>query len=209
MVFKNKSLSIFWNIPKGSPEIYTIAFLLYPAFNPNLKGLYTSLLLISVLLVNFILKTAVFKQLYKLSGRERLPILGLGRRPGGNPRSCSSFFGMEPKGHSATYGMPSGHSQLTWTITTLVILQLFNEEHERNLQLEENDLALSKANYKIKKFAYQNKYLVAGFMIAFSLLISFSRVAIEKCHTPQQVIVGAFVGIGLGYLTNYIINEYI
>jgi hypothetical protein len=37
-------------------------------------------------------------------------------------------------------------------------------------------------------------------LIMMSLYISYSRVAIEGCHTVQQVILGGFIGVVIGYL---------
>tara|TARA_Y100000588_G_C14086036_1_gene852283 strand:- start:17 stop:523 length:507 start_codon:yes stop_codon:yes gene_type:complete len=76
---------------------------------------------------------------------------------------------------SSSYGMPSGHSQIAWLFTTYTILNLSK-------------------NIKYSK-------LISSFLIIIAALISHSRVFWSKCHTPQQVIVGAIFGI---YLAKFI-----
>jgi membrane-associated phospholipid phosphatase len=73
-----------------------------------------------------------------------------------------------------SYGLPSGHSQIAWLFTTYRILNL-EEKNFRPISL---------------------------LLIGLATLISYSRVRWAKCHTIQQVILGAGFGIILGIIYN-------
>lgn len=193
----NNLFNPLWVIAKGSPELYLIILILYPMINGNFKSFMTSILLISSALLNYLIKNKIFKPIYKYTKTNELFLLGKGTRPE-NAYNCDSIFNTKVKKKSNTFGMPSGHSQLTWTITTFLILQILN---------------IKKINLFNKKIIYFNnnnikssKKIICLLLIVFSILVSYSRVYIENCHTIQQVLIGSIIGIIYGYLINYIIN---
>jgi acid phosphatase family membrane protein YuiD len=88
---------------------------------------------------------------------------------------CSPFFTTNPASISKTYGMPSGHSQTFAMIITLIILSLQQEN-----------------------FFF---FIIKVIFLVFLLFVAmYMRVKIEHCHTFLQTIVGASIGIGLGFL---------
>lgn len=121
-------------------------------------------------ILNFSLKN-IFKNIL---GDKNYPIIGNGMRPP-DAISCSFFLPRKPvTKKTKSYGMPSGHSQTFSFISTLISLHLKNKYNEYN--------------YKS--------------IILFILTISamMMRIYIEKCHTYQQVIAGALIGMGLAHL---------
>ena len=81
---------------------------------------------------------------------------------------------------SKSYGMPSGHSQGAAILATYLALHVNNSKMDR-------------------------KILINAALILGTLFIMYSRV-VEKWHTIQQVIIGASIGIFLGYTAYMIIN---
>ena len=73
-----------------------------------------------VMLANFFAKMLIFKPIYKLFGKPKLPYLGVGSRPAG-AKSC--HFTLDDKG-ALSFGMPSGHSQMAWAIATYIISKI-------------------------------------------------------------------------------------
>ena len=63
------------------------------------------------------------KPIYKWSGKDNIFLLGSGSRPFG---ATSCGFSLNTlKSH--TYGMPSGHSQIAWTISIYFICKLIDK----------------------------------------------------------------------------------
>ena len=205
---------ILWKFTKGAPEWYILSIIIYQIFNPTLTGLKTFLLMMAVGQSNFVLKHMIFKPLYKFTGIYKLPIIGIGTRPE-KATNCSSLIKdlLNKKGNtkSKTFGMPSGHSQIAWTFTTFTVLQLFDKGNEMTIMEKDTDSgsSLDNAKYKILKTIYKYKYEVSALLIIYSILVSFSRVYVEGCHTIEQVTIGMIFGIIFGYLAYYIIHKYI
>lgn len=126
------------------------------------------------MLVNSILKV-IIKEGYKYTGKESWPILGRGYRPNNN-KNCS-VFGGKVKGEQ-TFGMPSGHSQIIWSVIGYLLVQLYHD------------------NKYDANFKYFYPFQVM-FLVFLGMTVSYSRVHI-KCHTPMQVIMGGIVGLGIG-----------
>ena len=96
---------------------------------------------------------------------ESLPIVGRGKRPEG-ACGCGLVNDNKPE---ETFGMPSGHSQIAWSVSTYLILKYF-----------------------------LNSPLQTVFLLAIATYISFSRLLIG-CHTTGQVVTGAIIGILCGF----------
>ncbi len=193
---------IIWKFFKSAPEWYILSIIIYQIINPNLIGLKTFLLFIAIGRTNTILKNVIFKPLYKFTGRESLPIIGKGSRPNG-ASNCG--------GITKSFGMPSGHSQIAWTLTTFIILQLFdkgNEMEVRNYDIG-SEITLTNTRRKLLKFVYKIKYKLTTLLLLYSILVSFSRVYVEGCHTIEQVIIGMIFGAIFGYVKYYIVHKYI
>lgn len=170
---------------KLSPAIYFIVVIFNAILNPNFESAYLlccyAIAFFSVPLV----KDIIFKPIYYLSNRKELPILGLGVRPPG-ARGCSLGGSDEI---SLSFGMPSGHSSLTFFISAYIFLNIYNMDYQQF----SNPLAMKVL------FA-----IIAAIMLMVSFFIIYSRVEIAGCHTLQQVIMGSIIGVGLGYLAFYL-----
>jgi hypothetical protein len=128
------------------------------------------------------------KPLYNLFNKTKLPILGLGSRPS-NASSCQ--FTLDNK-YATSFGMPSGHSQIAWTLSTYIIAKIITNWKNSN-----------KDNKAITGFGYIWLVLSCLLVLTGSLYISYSRVYIEGCHTLEQVTVGGLLGILCGFLIYY------
>lgn len=205
---------IIWKLAKGAPEFYILAIIIYQVMNPTLVGLKTFLLLIAIGRTNSIFKNFIFKPLYKITGKDRLPIIGKGSRPEGAIR-CSSLtkdiLGKKGSGKPKSFGMPSGHSQIAWTLTTFITLQLLDKGNEMTVRDTEigKEFNLHNTRYTLLKAAYKTKYEIIAVLIVYSLLVSFSRVYVESCHTIEQVTIGMLLGVVFGYVAYYITHKYI
>ena len=139
------------------------------------------LFLIADLIINIILKN-IFKI---IMGNNIFPIIGKGSRPD-DSISCGFFIPrIKIKKIIKSFGMPSGHSQTFAFISTLIGIHLYN-------------LPNKQSNIY--------KYIT---LISLTLIAMYMRVYIEKCHTIQQTVIGALIGICLAFLfTKYFINPF-
>ena len=164
--------------PVTIPAMLTLIAILYPTVE---NYIFLAFILGSHLL-NVILK-AGFLFIYYILNTDYIPFFGQGSRPLG-AHSCSSFISV-PLIPATSFGMPSGHSQLAWFFTTYACLSIINcrFDYFQNLQLHWNA---------------RLQLLSCSGLILFAGLISYSRVYIEYCHTPGQVITGGLIGIVTG-----------
>jgi membrane-associated phospholipid phosphatase len=99
--------------------------------------------------------------------------------------------------------MPSGHSQIIWTVGIYIICKIFDKWKNKN-----ND----EINLEYLEYLYYLNYLdyiwliIVCFIILSMVYVSYSRVYIEECHTLQQVIVGSVLGIISGFIIYYFEN---
>jgi membrane-associated phospholipid phosphatase len=130
--------------------------------------------------------------LYKHLNIDTLPFIGYGKRPDG-ATNCGSYL-VYPDKISISYGMPSGHSELSWFFATYIILDLiYNTDNTKT----------------IKIIPYYILFINSGLLLAYAFTNSYARVVIEKCHTKGQVIVGGIIGIIKGIILYYIYRIYI
>ena len=137
---------------------------------------------------NFLFIDIVFniflKNFFKvLMGDKAYPIIGKGTRPSGAV-SCGFFIPTRKVEQvSESYGMPSGHSQTFAFVTTLICLHL-----------------------KKSKSKHIYKYIL---LILLTITAMLARIYIEKCHTVQQTLIGATIGLLLAtFLVKYYGNPF-
>ena len=164
-----------WVLIDGFARAYPMFVVLYSFLNGLLDNGRESILFGSYLLVmdifNHILKHWVFKPMMK---GKCWPILGYGCRP---PK-CRNTGLFKDGGVATSYGMPSGHAQISWIFTTYWILKLWNDG-ERSIE---------------------SKILPIMLLLGTAMLVCYSRVRWAACHSVQQVIVGTIIGISLGFV---------
>jgi membrane-associated phospholipid phosphatase len=176
--------------PVVCPILLFMNCIIYPSFN----SFYIFIVYILTMLLNYFEKVLIFKPLYKLLDKTTLPILGRGLRPEG-ANSCTFILdGKDAK----QFGMPSGHSQLAWTLATYFICRIIVNFKNKNDNDDIND-----KNKTILAFDYIWVILSCIFLIMSAWYISYSRVYIEGCHTIQQVIIGGILGICGGFIIYY------
>jgi membrane-associated phospholipid phosphatase len=181
-------------IARSSPAVIPLIALLYCMVQPSYNAFYILVLVISAHLLNFGLKTLVAKPIYNALGKKSLPVLGSGERPA-NANSCGLYL----DGKSAkSFGMPSGHSQIVWTIGSYLLCRLVNN-------------FIDKQSMSITITIFEYIWLIISFIsiLVMMMYVSYSRVYIEGCHTIQQVIIGAIVGSITGFLGFYFENSII
>ena len=182
-----------WNVIRATPATFLALVSFNFLVNPNRKSLFLLIAYVSVSLSNNVFKK-IAKFFYSLVGNidDKLPILGYGRRPLGAV-DCGSFLNYKLKSPKS-YGMPSGHSQIAWSIATYAVCYLF---YNNNLL---NDFKTSEMFNISESLHNSYKYLASFVLIGFAILVSYSRVYIEYCHTLEQVIIGGLLGIFMGLL---------
>ena len=174
----NKSLrqNLLPTLARNSPLIFLIILITNILLNPTYNSAYLFISYISVVLLNSIEKNAIAKPIYKALNISNMPILGLGGRPPG-ATGCDIQLDNKP---STSFGMPSGHSQIAWAVTTYLIAKYIISKSFSNLNIWRICLLI--------------------FIIICAIYVSYSRVYIEGCHTLEQVIVGGLLGILCGYI---------
>ena len=119
--------------------------------------------------INYNLKYNFFRPIFG----DNIPLLGRGARPYA-AKNCGLFLSKKQKKKLKSYGMPSGHSQNSALFATFLILKLFS----------------SGANVT----SYIKMAIIAGWSIS----VMISR-WVFKCHTVQQILIGAGLGAFFGY----------
>lgn len=201
---------LIWNSLRASPFLYFFIFISNALINPNILNYYLILWYIAVFFSNNVLKNVIFSSIYKIFNLKNPYILGIGHRPNG-ATNCGVFLNLENK-ISSSFGMPSGHSQLAWAVSTFLILYLLNNNKINNKNNNNNNTKKNKNT--INKILTNKNYkiFIIIILLLFALLVSFSRVYVDKCHTIQQVIMGGLFGILSGIIGFYgykLINNYL
>lgn len=111
-----------------------------------------------------------------------IPIIGRFIRPQG-ANNCGSFY-KSPDNISTTSGMPSGHSILAGFTSIYLYYYLIDK-------------------YKIKK-QYHDILLII--CLLFTVYTMYTRI-LFNCHTIQQTIIGAIIGMIYGYYYYIFINK--
>jgi len=187
-------------IARAYPAIVTILVLINVIndYN-NISAMFAVLLLLCEFINPFL------KDMSRIiMGNKTYPILGNGNRPPG-AMNC----GLYANGKKATsFGMPSGHAQIAVTFAAYIILTIFgvfscpNTNESKNVA-STHPACITPCYPKNNCFSYiipvkylskNNKYIVSAILIAITLAVMYSRIALG-CHTIQQVIVGGLIGI--------------
>jgi membrane-associated phospholipid phosphatase len=191
-----RRLETFPTLARTSPVILQIIMILYAMMVPGFNSFYLVILVILTTLFNAFLKYAVMKPLYKWLGSNDLFLLGSGSRPSG---AMSCKFALDGK-KATSFGMPSGHSQIAWTIGTYLICRLINRFIDNvNQNSKQNN------NTKLASLILDDIWIFIsiGVILGIMIFISYSRVYIEGCHTIQQVSIGGIIGLILGIIAFY------
>ena len=196
----SKRLQTLPLLARTSPISLTLIMILYAMMNPGFNSFYLVILVLLTIVFNIFLKNAIMKPLYKWSGGNDLFLLGIGTRPSG---AMSCQFTIDGK-QETSFGMPSGHSQIVWTIGTYFICRLINRFIDNvNKNLNQNSNATMAAIILDDIWIF----ISVGIVLCVMIYISYSRVYIEGCHTIQQVSVGGIIGSILGFLAFYFEND--
>ncbi len=196
----SKRLQTLPTLARTSPVSLTLMMILYAMLNPNFNSFYIVILVLLTNVFNAFLKYAIMQPLYKWSGSNNIFLLGIGTRPSG---AISCQFAIDGK-KASSFGMPSGHSQIAWTIGTYFICRLINRFIDNvNKNLNQNSNATMAAIILDDIWIF----ISVGIILCVMIYISYSRVYIEGCHTIQQVSVGGIIGTILGFLAFYFEND--
>jgi len=98
---------------------------------------------------------------------------------------CGAFPGREAK---ESWGMPSGHAQTTAfaaTYWTIYVIKKYNKDKKDG-----------------KKASKGQMYGSIAAMWLLAIAVWIQRIY-SKCHSLSQVIIGALIGVGLGFLGYY------
>jgi len=193
MSFSNTRQTLAPTLSRTFPVTFGISLfincILYPSFN----SFYICIMYYIIMLLNYFEKVLIFKPIYKLLGKTSFPIIGRGYRPDG-ANSCN--FILDGK-DSTTFGMPSGHSQLAWTVATYIIFKIIDNFKNKKDELNKTNLVLS----------YLWIIISCILVLTCAFYISYSRVYIEGCHTIQQVSIGGILGFCGGFIIYYFEND--
>jgi membrane-associated phospholipid phosphatase len=180
---------IFATLARTSPVLILFGAFFSCILQPSYSSFYLLVLIVFTSIFNFGLKNLVSKPIYKLSGKNELPLIGMGSRPKG-ANSCDLTIDGK---HASSFGMPSGHSQIIWTVGIYLLCRIINNNYYKA-----NDLGNTMNTLSIM-------WLVISCTVIFFVMIyvSYSRVYIEGCHTIQQVIIGGLIGSAVGFIAFY------
>lgn len=187
MISENRN-KLLATLARTSPVLFIIILFFNCILAPSYRAFYLFVLYIIVNLSNWIIKHIIVKPIYNLLNKTKLPILGLGTRPTG-ANSCQYILNNK---FATSFGMPSGHSQIAWTVAAYIISKIISNWQNVN-----------KNNKAITTFSYIWLTLSCLLVLACALYISYSRVYIEGCHTFEQVTVGGILGIICGFCVFY------
>ena len=140
--------------------------------------------------INQYLKNYICKPIFNLVG-DYIPLLGQGTRPEG-ATDCG-YFGTCPNIKSSSFGFPSGHSQFAGLYSGFMIRDILSES----------------PNYSFIQLPNTKKVNVVLYLL-YIIMMMFSRVYIQGCHTVGQTVFGALIGLYLGFLFNKLFkNDFI
>ena len=178
-----------------TPIIYNILLILLSIFNKNIDYIF--------MLISYWIFGELFNYYEKLFFRK---IQGENSKIGKRPNPLGTKFGdkydgcnipidiekpwrfklyteEEIKNKNTTWGFPSGHSQDSSYVSTILSLYLYN-----------------------KKIRFNKIYIILLWIV--NLLVMYQRVD-AGCHTILQVIIGDIIGIMLGIFSYYkILNKF-
>jgi membrane-associated phospholipid phosphatase len=180
--------TMFWSIIRASPFIYFAYGLLNIIVEPTFSSLFFTLSYGGIFIMNMLLKV-LSKGIYNALDTDYIFPFGQGSRPKG-ATNCGTFaFVSNPD--ALSFGMPSGHSQLAWFFSTYFILKIWDDNFTEDTY----------SIYGMYNKLFNPRIII---LLVIAILVSYSRVKIEGCHTTGQVITGGVIGIISGFIVNYI-----
>jgi membrane-associated phospholipid phosphatase len=191
-----------WSIIRATPFAGFYYTLINCIIYTNFNNVYFFIVYCIAQFINYICKY-LFRFIYNYFNINNIFLLGTGNRPN-NCTNCGLFLRINNNSKPKSYGMPSGHSQLAWFFSIYSILTI----------LEYNGIDIFNTNtYNINViYFFQNISIKILFFIILAIIVSYSRIYVDKCHTLNQVIVGGIIGILLAlimfYLKNIIFEQY-
>jgi len=198
LIKRSKLLPVLARI---SPIIYIILGLINCIVNPTYNAFYIFIIILALFPINWVIKHLIVLPLYNVLGKTTIPIIGLGKRPQG-ATSCNIILELDNK-IATSFGMPSGHSQMAWTLGTYLICRIINNWYNKEYNKEKE------GKNKTESTVLGYIWLILSVLIILTIIIyiSYSRVYIDGCHTIQQVIIGGLLGVGSGVLIWYYEND--
>ena len=183
MAIDSERLKVLPILARSTPATVIIILVTNLILNPSMNAMYLLLMYVGNMFLNYGLKFLFSKTLYS-NKKTSLSFLGTGTRPTG-ASLCGISLNSTKK--EASFGMPSGHSQLIWATVIYLICKVTNKY----------------VNNEVNNTVLSILWLIFAYVLLFGvgIYVSYSRVAIEGCHTVQQVIVGGLVGTIYGLIT--------
>ena len=179
----------FYQFVKSSELAMVYIYLITSIIYGQSKYLFLSLLIIGSAYLNYFFKHNIAKHIFEKFGNY-IPFFGQGTRPEG-AIDCGFFKNCPPE-PSKSFGFPSGHSQFAGINSGFLIREI----------LEKNT-----TDGKFSSLKQKDKFSVI-FLILLVFVMMYARVSIEKCHTFEQTLFGASLGLFLGY-KSYDLYSYI
>ena len=172
--------NLFFQFVKASELIMVYLNIFIALIYGKRQSLFLSLILIFNSTVNYFFKHKLAVPLFK-SFNDYLPIFGQGSRPEGAV-DCG-YFNNCPQKPATSFGFPSGHSQFAGLNSGFLIRDIIY----RNTR-----------DGKFSSLDNKHKFSVI-MLLLFVPIMMYARVYVEKCHTLEQTIFGAMIGLFFGY----------
>jgi len=172
--------NLFFQFIKASELIMVYVNLFIALIYGKRESLFLSVIIILSSSLNYFLKHIVAVPIFK-ANNDNIPIFGQGSRPL-NATDCGYFTNC-PNKPATSFGFPSGHSQFAGIHSGFLIKDIIyrNSKDGTFISLDS-----------------KHKLSVIILLLLVPIMM-FARVYIEKCHTIQQTIFGALIGLVLGY----------
>jgi len=174
----NKDL--FYQFVKSSELVMVYVNLFISIIFGNSKSFYLVLIIIFSSYLNYFLKHTISVPLFS-KFNDIIPIFGQGSRPSG--ASDCGYFKNCPAKVAKSFGFPSGHSQFAGLHSGFLIKDILYKNTKDG---------------KFSSLKTKDKFSVI-FLLLLVFIMMFARVYVEKCHTIEQTIFGAGIGLFLGY----------
>ena len=171
---------LFFQFMKSSELAMVFIHLFISLIFGNFKSFFMAIMIVVSAQINYFFKHNLATPLFSFF-KDYIPIFGQGSRPIG-ASDCGYFSNCPPK-EAKSFGFPSGHSQFMGIHSGFLI----------------KDIIINKSkDGKFKNLQSKDKFSIL-FLLILVVLMMYSRVYMEKCHTLEQTIFGSLIGLFLGY----------
>ena len=171
---------LFYQFVKSSELVMVYINLFISIIFGESKSFFLVFMIILSSYFNYFLKHTISVPLFD-KFNDIMPIFGQGSRPIG--ASDCGYFKNCPAKPSKSFGFPSGHSQFAGIHSGFLIKDILHRKTKDG---------------KFTSLSSKDQFSVI-FLLLLVLTMMFARVYIEKCHTIEQTIFGASIGLFLGY----------